>query len=137
MDITPVQIRQYNDPNPPFKKTKRTNPSNPNEFKTFYYGDFDLGEYLEEENLGKEKAGTVLCMCFSRSKKQLPVQDIEIFVGGASTSETMGFHFNIPKAFKHINYRLGHIVKNRLLAIKQMNVLRKKYQAKVLDRYPL
>ncbi len=37
---------------------------------------------------------------------------------------------------KQVNYRLGKVVKNRLLCFKYRDFLKKKFEAKVLDRYP-
>ena len=82
----------------------------------YYYGDFDLTPFLENNSNGQQ--GTNLCFCFSRKAKTYPIQDIEIIQGTPGAKGPDDVEFNLLPNSKQVNYRLGKTVKNRLLCYK-------------------
>lgn len=98
MGIEPVPIRVFGNPDGD-KKVKKTKKANPDGDKKkdmiFFYGDFDLTPYLESQ--GAVQQGTNLCFCYSRKKKNLPIQDIEIVEGLPGLKGGQGeVEFNLP-----------------------------------------
>ena len=63
-----------------------------------FYGEFDLTPYLEYTAGGQQ--GTNLCFCYSRKKKNMPIQDIEIIQGVQGMKGPEDVEFNLPQGMK-------------------------------------
>ena len=117
MGIEPVPIRVFGDPDADkkFRKTKKPNPQGDKKKDMIcFYGEFDLTPYLEGT---AASSGTNLCFCYSKKKKNLPIQDVEI-VQGVPGLKGEDVEFNLPQNMKQVNYRLGKAAKNRFLCFK-------------------
>lgn len=113
----------------------------------YYYGEFNLNLYMDSDEeqpshrTEEESAAETphLCLCVTRRRKNLPIQDIDILMGERNKDIRTGelkFEFKVPQHLKHIRYQFGCPHKNRLLCYRQKDVLNMSFEAKLLDRYP-
>lgn len=105
--MVPVYIRK-NNKRPIFKSKKRVSG---NEEINFYYGQFDLTEFLEhdkEQEEAKESKKTLLCFCYYRKPMEPPLTKIEFIdlkinpeTGNALKVNTkmkvLPYTFNLPQ----------------------------------------
>ena len=119
-----------------------------------FYGDYDLTSFFEDTS-GQDSAlqKKNLCLCVS-IKRQAPIMDVTLVIGQQvdasgqiianpvtdpeiQSRDNLTINWDVPEGYKKLAYSVGSYgFLNRLLCLKNRDVMKRQLKARVLDRYP-